>query len=189
MAAVAAGETPAPAAASDAAAAVDVQYEQYKDESQLEEIVELVSKDLSEPYSIFTYRYFINNWPQLCLRVGCLRKLSLHAIRTARARRCPPPCRPPWTTSLWASLSAAWRSTVATCVGTSPWWRWTRHSASRASVSCFVSACVRTPPPGTPRSPPHRLRAGAASHQAHADLLRRGALHWARGASRRALAS
>merc|ERR1712073_133074 len=22
--------------------------------------------DLSEPYSIFTYRYFINNWPELC---------------------------------------------------------------------------------------------------------------------------
>ena len=26
----------------------------------------LIAVDLSEPYSIFTYRYFINNWPNLC---------------------------------------------------------------------------------------------------------------------------
>ncbi|CAE7206800.1 RBSK [Symbiodinium pilosum] len=29
-------------------------------------IVSLIDKDLSEPYSVFTYRYFINNWPDLC---------------------------------------------------------------------------------------------------------------------------
>ena len=47
----------------------EVVYEDYSDESQLDEIIDLVTKDLSEPYSIFTYRYFINNWPQLCKRV------------------------------------------------------------------------------------------------------------------------
>lgn len=26
----------------------------------------LIDKDLSEPYSIFTYRYFITQWPHLC---------------------------------------------------------------------------------------------------------------------------
>ena len=26
----------------------------------------LVDAELSEPYSIFTYRYFLRNWPQLC---------------------------------------------------------------------------------------------------------------------------
>ena len=26
----------------------------------------LVEKDLSEPYSVFTYRYFVNQWPNLC---------------------------------------------------------------------------------------------------------------------------
>ena len=26
----------------------------------------LVQQDLSEPYSVFTYRYFVNNWPSLC---------------------------------------------------------------------------------------------------------------------------
>jgi len=38
----------------------------YANESDLKDIIDLVSKDLSEPYSIFTYRFFINNWPELC---------------------------------------------------------------------------------------------------------------------------
>ncbi|KXN74724.1 putative acyltransfersase [Conidiobolus coronatus NRRL 28638] len=38
----------------------------YKDESQLNEIIRLIHKDLSEPYSIYTYRYFLHNWPNLC---------------------------------------------------------------------------------------------------------------------------
>ena len=29
----------------------------------------LVDVELSEPYSVFTYRYFINNWQQLCFLV------------------------------------------------------------------------------------------------------------------------
>ena len=33
------------------------------------QVVGLIEKDLSEPYSIFTYRYFINNWPKLCIMV------------------------------------------------------------------------------------------------------------------------
>jgi len=28
--------------------------------------MKLIQKDLSEPYSIYTYRYFIHNWPKLC---------------------------------------------------------------------------------------------------------------------------
>jgi len=38
----------------------------YTSESQLPWISSLMEQDLSEPYSIFTYRYFINNWPGLC---------------------------------------------------------------------------------------------------------------------------
>nr|CAG4642552.1 EOG090X07BN [Evadne anonyx] len=30
------------------------------------DIMRLIQKDLSEPYSIYTYRYFIHNWPMLC---------------------------------------------------------------------------------------------------------------------------
>lgn len=44
----------------------DVEFVQYKDENDMPGIVGLIDKDLSEPYSVFTYRYFINNWPQLC---------------------------------------------------------------------------------------------------------------------------
>ena len=39
----------------------------YSSEQYLQGIIDLISLDLSEPYSIFTYRYFINNWPQLCI--------------------------------------------------------------------------------------------------------------------------
>eukprot|EP00995_Heteronema_vittatum_P004062 NODE_1626_length_922_cov_257.088202_g1138_i0.p1 GENE.NODE_1626_length_922_cov_257.088202_g1138_i0~~NODE_1626_length_922_cov_257.088202_g1138_i0.p1 ORF type:complete len:225 (+),score=48.12 NODE_1626_length_922_cov_257.088202_g1138_i0:58-732(+) len=43
-----------------------VSYDQFKSEEQLPRIMEMMIADLSEPYSIFTYRYFINNWPDLC---------------------------------------------------------------------------------------------------------------------------
>nr|CCA20698.1 acetyltransferase (GNAT) family protein putative [Albugo laibachii Nc14] len=42
-------------------------YSSYKGETQLNEIMRLIEKDLSEPYSIFTYRYFLYNWPELCV--------------------------------------------------------------------------------------------------------------------------
>jgi peptide alpha-N-acetyltransferase len=45
----------------------DIIYVDYTDESMLQEIQVLVAKDLSEPYSIFTYRYFLHNWPNLCV--------------------------------------------------------------------------------------------------------------------------
>lgn len=43
-----------------------VEYRQYVDEHDLPAIMKLVDEELSEPYSIFTYRYFIIQWPQLC---------------------------------------------------------------------------------------------------------------------------
>mmetsp|Transcript_48186 Transcript_48186/g.134161 ORF Transcript_48186/g.134161 Transcript_48186/m.134161 type:complete len:252 (-) Transcript_48186:83-838(-) len=45
----------------------DVVFVPYKDERDMPGIVELIEKDLSEPYSVFTYRYFINYWPDLCV--------------------------------------------------------------------------------------------------------------------------
>ncbi|TSQ46664.1 N-alpha-acetyltransferase 30 [Bagarius yarrelli] len=41
-------------------------YVRYESELQMPDIIRLITKDLSEPYSIYTYRYFIHNWPQLC---------------------------------------------------------------------------------------------------------------------------
>ena len=47
-----------------------VVYVNYKDERQMPDIMRLIQKDLSEPYSIYTYRYFIHNWPNLCFLVS-----------------------------------------------------------------------------------------------------------------------
>lgn len=44
-----------------------IRFETYRDERQIARIKALMDADLSEPYSVFTYRYFINSWPHLCL--------------------------------------------------------------------------------------------------------------------------
>ncbi|XP_026293849.1 uncharacterized protein LOC113217955 [Frankliniella occidentalis] len=41
-------------------------YVSYESELQMPDIMRIMNKDLSEPYSIYTYRYFIYNWPKLC---------------------------------------------------------------------------------------------------------------------------
>uniref|UniRef100_A0A915I5C2 N-terminal methionine N(alpha)-acetyltransferase NatC n=1 Tax=Romanomermis culicivorax TaxID=13658 RepID=A0A915I5C2_ROMCU len=64
----------------------------YENEMQLKDIMRLITRDLSEPYSIYTYRYFIHNWPHLCflakagdLFVGAIVcKLALHGRNTRR---------------------------------------------------------------------------------------------------------
>lgn len=43
-----------------------LEYIVYESELQMPDIMRLITKDLSEPYSIYTYRYFIHNWPKLC---------------------------------------------------------------------------------------------------------------------------
>lgn len=46
-----------------------VQYHGSKEESYLPAIRQLISKDLSEPYSIYVYRYFLYQWGDLCYMV------------------------------------------------------------------------------------------------------------------------
>ncbi|KIW28719.1 uncharacterized protein PV07_08357 [Cladophialophora immunda] len=43
-----------------------LQYSLEKEAEYLPQIRELISKDLSEPYSIYVYRYFLYQWPELC---------------------------------------------------------------------------------------------------------------------------
>ncbi|XP_044749023.1 N-alpha-acetyltransferase 30-like [Coccinella septempunctata] len=43
-----------------------IKYVQYENELQMPLVMKIIQKDLSEPYSIYTYRYFIHNWPKLC---------------------------------------------------------------------------------------------------------------------------
>lgn len=49
-----------------------VNFIQYENELQMPMIMKIIQKDLSEPYSIYTYRYFIHNWPKLCFLVSIL---------------------------------------------------------------------------------------------------------------------
>lgn len=48
----------------------DIQYVNYQSEAQMPDIMQLIQKDLSEPYTVYTYRYFINNWGKLCFLVS-----------------------------------------------------------------------------------------------------------------------
>lgn len=71
---------------------LNVCHQRYRDESQLTLIQALIDRDLSEPYSIFTYRYFITQWPHLCYLamegdacigvVVCKQEQSKHGINT-----------------------------------------------------------------------------------------------------------
>ncbi|KAI9057539.1 acyl-CoA N-acyltransferase [Trametes sanguinea] len=69
-------------------------YRQYSGESELPHIMALVQHELSEPYVIYTYRYFLQQWPHLAFLaypsqssdpvgvVVC--KQSMHRERTNR---------------------------------------------------------------------------------------------------------
>lgn len=50
--------------------AQNIKYVNYQSEAQMPDIMQLIQKDLSEPYSVYTYRYFINNWSKLCFLVS-----------------------------------------------------------------------------------------------------------------------
>ncbi|XP_014217855.1 uncharacterized protein LOC106646329, partial [Copidosoma floridanum] len=51
---------------SHASISFEIEYVSYTSELQMPDIMKVIQKDLSEPYSIYTYRYFIHNWPKLC---------------------------------------------------------------------------------------------------------------------------
>ncbi len=55
-------------------------FETFADESDLEPIIKLVEKDLSEPYSMYTYRFFIYDFPRMCIMV--LQKLVSSWVKT-----------------------------------------------------------------------------------------------------------
>ena len=47
-----------------------VQYHGSKESTYLPAIRQLISTDLSEPYSIYVYRYFLYQWGDLCFMVS-----------------------------------------------------------------------------------------------------------------------
>lgn len=50
-------------------ASEEIEYVSYGGEHHLPLIMRLVDEELSEPYSIFTYRYFVYLWPNLSFLV------------------------------------------------------------------------------------------------------------------------
>lgn len=62
-------------------ASPDIRIVAYKDETQIGDIMRLITKDLSEPYSIYTYRYFLHNWPEYCFLVSFPFSPSLFKLR------------------------------------------------------------------------------------------------------------
>lgn len=58
-----------------------IDYTEYESELQMPDIMQLIQNDLSEPYSIYTYRYFIHNWPKLCF-------LAMHESKCVGAIVC-----------------------------------------------------------------------------------------------------
>lgn len=46
-----------------------IQYEHVLEKQYLPSIRALISKDLSKPYSIYVYRYFLYQWSDLCFMV------------------------------------------------------------------------------------------------------------------------
>ena len=65
-------QTPSTRPDSDPPALDYIQYEGAKEEHYLPAIRQLISKDLSEPYSIYVYRYFLYQWGDLCYMVCSL---------------------------------------------------------------------------------------------------------------------
>lgn len=59
-----------------------VRYEHRLEKQYLPAIRALISKDLSEPYSIYVYRYFLYQWSHLCFMV--LWSLAARNTRTIR---------------------------------------------------------------------------------------------------------
>ena len=47
-----------------------IEFIAYRSEENLPDLTALITEDLSEPYSIYTYRYFLHNWPQLSFLVS-----------------------------------------------------------------------------------------------------------------------
>lgn len=57
-----------------------VPYGSEKESSFLPAIRQLISKDLSEPYSIYVYRYFLYQWGDLCFMVRTSTTYQCHFI-------------------------------------------------------------------------------------------------------------
>ena len=45
----------------------EIEFRTFSTERDLLTIISMIEKELSEPYPIYTYRYFVQKWPELCM--------------------------------------------------------------------------------------------------------------------------
>lgn len=63
--------------------ATEIEFLSYGGEHHLPLIMNLVDRELSEPYSIFTYRYFVYLWPQLSFLVRTILYFDILSLSLA----------------------------------------------------------------------------------------------------------
>ena len=141
-----------------------VEFMQYSGERHLQSMIDLIACDLSEPYSVFTYRYFINNWPNLCYLamvpakqadddgpareerlVGCI-VCKQEAHRTTQAMR-------GYIAMLAVRPHASARTPAPSCVlapAPLPAVLSRNHAVSSETYACRSARSA--PPPSTPRA-------------------------------------
>jgi hypothetical protein len=71
-----------------------IQYDSSLESQYLPSIRALIGKDLSEPYSIYVYRYFLYQWGDLCFMVTSISTLLLEFNTKCFSRRSIPRLQP-----------------------------------------------------------------------------------------------
>ena len=144
--------------------------EPYVNEEQLHSIARLIKADLSEPYSLYTYRYFIHNWPSLTFLVSLSWYLfTLSHISTSNVYS---------NDNQSLTLCSVWTSAVQIRTERGRWWAPSCANWSRTGVECVAD---------TSRCSPLGLTiAGAASHRRSSDVL---CYRWSARAVTRCLSS
>ena len=133
---------------------------------QLHAIMALMGAELSEPYSIFTYRHFLEGWPELCFVVSRPPGSVRGAGRTRRAR-------PPAGTLLPIPSTRARRPLLAT--GSSA------RSSTRWSCARARAAGAATSPCSPSRRSTGSTGSGGGSPRRACRPCARCATRWARG--------
>lgn len=118
-------------AAAEEFSPAEIEYVSYGGEHHLPLIMALVDQELSEPYSIFTYRYFVYQWPQLSFLVLPAPSpnldaksifLSVFAVAEVSVGNCVVMIRHSIRGNVWEPSSARWGSIAIASGGTLLCW-------------------------------------------------------------------
>lgn len=99
----------------DGAPPGEVTIRHYAGDAELPAIMALMAAELSEPYSIFTFRHFLDGWPKLCFVVRGRATSARRAVRAGAPQpahrhllaHCRPLCRLPACRRTTATGSSA----------------------------------------------------------------------------------